>query len=209
MYKVFLGEKCIVITGSSSVGAHEKELSEGMSEAKVIPFRSSEELALEYNHFQHSSRLKKIIITGDTDEIWRSFRSLFTCLEAAGGAVVNPQGDLLMIFRNNYWDLPKGKIDAGEFVRQTALREVQEECGIKNLSIIEELSSTYHIHQRDKGDRLKRTYWFKMYCSDLQKPVPQLSENITQAKWVSKEEAKKILPLVYPSLREIIHSIFS
>ena len=64
-------------------------------------------------------------------------------IEAAGGLVYNLDNQLLMIFRNGKWDLPKGKLNPGEIIRQCAIREVKEECGINNLTIIKKITSLF------------------------------------------------------------------
>lgn len=52
-------------------------------------------------------------------------------VRAAGGIVTAPDGTMLLILRNGRWDLAKGKVEAGETLLQAALREVEEETGIK------------------------------------------------------------------------------
>ena len=59
---------------------------------------------------------------------WEAFCSKHTLIEAAGGLVYNIENQLLMIFRNNKWDLPKGKLEVGENIQECAIREVEEEC---------------------------------------------------------------------------------
>ena len=49
--------------------------------------------------------------------------------------ILNSQKEVLFIYRNQLWDLPKGMTEAGETIEATALREVAEECGIDKLSI--------------------------------------------------------------------------
>lgn len=200
MYKVFSGEKCIVIP--------DREIESGEKDVKLISFISAEELHREYKQFARSSGLKKLIITGEEEKIWNVFCSLFSYIEASGGMVKNEKGELLMIYRNHHWDLPKGKIEKGETSYETALREVREECGVKNLKIVKQLSSTHHIFFQN-NECLKRTYWFEMTCNDSAKPIPQTEEGIKDAKWMSKEEVKKIANKIYPSLREVLASTFS
>jgi ADP-ribose pyrophosphatase YjhB (NUDIX family) len=48
---------------------------------------------------------------------------------AAGGLVENEHGEILLIYRKKHWDLPKGKLDAGETLEECAVREVEEETG--------------------------------------------------------------------------------
>ena len=69
----------------------------------------------------------------------------------------------LYIFRRGFWDLPKGKQEKGEDIRDTALREVQEETGLKHLTLGEELPTTYHlIRRKHAGLALKECVWYKM-----------------------------------------------
>ena len=56
-------------------------------------------------------------------------------LVAGGGLVQNEKGELLMIFRRDKWDLPKGKLDPGESIEQCSLREVKEETGLRNVTL--------------------------------------------------------------------------
>ena len=67
-------------------------------------------------------------------------------VEAAGGLVFNKDGDILMIFRNGKWDLPKGKLEIGESIEECAIREVEEECGISGLIIEKKIKDTYNIY---------------------------------------------------------------
>ena len=196
MYKVFLGKKCIIISLHEVKGIEKN--------ARVISFKSAEQLHNEYKHFARSFKLKKLIIIGDEKKAWKVFRSLFGYIESAGGVVKNEKGHLLMIYRNNHWDIPKGKMEKGESPDQTALREVEEECGVKQLKIIKVLTLTHHIFNQDKNQWMKRTYWYEMICKDSSKPAPQAIEGIEIAKWMSREEVKKIANKIYPSLREVL-----
>ena len=57
-------------------------------------------------------------------------------VRAAGGIVTAPDNTMLLIQRNGRWDLPKGKVEPGETLLQAALREVEEETGIKCVSAL-------------------------------------------------------------------------
>src|SRR5690606_39248757 len=54
---------------------------------------------------------------------------------AAGGMVFNDKKEILFIYRNKRWDQPKGKIEKGETLEESAIREVEEETGIQDLKI--------------------------------------------------------------------------
>lgn len=200
MYKVFLGEKSIMIS--------RKAVDVDAKNTRVIIFKSAEDLHKEYIRFARSLHLKKLIVIGNEERAWRVFRSLFAYIEAAGGVVKNEKGNLLMIYRNKRWDLPKGKMEKDERPDQTALREVEEECGLKNLKIIRKLMLTHHIFHQDKNQWIKRTYWYEMSCKDTSRPKPQAEEGILKAEWMSKNEVQKIRNKIYPSLQEVLSISF-
>jgi ADP-ribose pyrophosphatase YjhB (NUDIX family) len=132
------------------------------------------------------------------------FFSFFKILEAAGGVVRNEKNEILVIFRNDKWDLPKGKIDKRkETIKQAALREVQEETGLKKLTITRKLMTTYHLYFRKEKMILKPTCWFEMFAESSSKLVPETKENISLVAWVSKEEIPGILKNTYHSLEEL------
>src|SRR5206468_6844376 len=97
---------------------------------------------------------------------------------AAGGLVFNDDNELLMIFRRNKWDLPKGKLDEGESIEACALREVKEETGLKKLNLIKFINTTLHKYSDPylNEDVIKETHWFKMYAPDNQQLIPQAVE---------------------------------
>lgn len=129
--------------------------------------------------------------------------SSYRQIQAAGGVVSNGGGRYLLIHRRGKWDFPKGKIEYGETPPEAALREVEEETGVKPLTLIRELPSTFHIY-REKGVAfLKRTFWFEMQTSCKDTPVPQTEEEISGAEWIPGKEVVRFLENSYPSLKEL------
>lgn len=140
-----------------------------------------------------------LVLHPDPAAVWTELRSLYKEIEAAGGAV-HHGSNLLCIYRRGSWDLPKGKIDAGETPSQTALREVTEETGLVDLALGQPLPTTYHTYRSPKGKRiLKPTYWFAMTTKQTQL-VPQTEEDIEEARWVPVAELDKIRAASYRSL---------
>ncbi len=78
--------------------------------------------------------------------MWKQFRQHFKIIEASGGIVKNEMGQILFIFRNGIWDLPKGKIEVGERKEEAGLREVEEECGFTSLTLGKFIGTTYHLY---------------------------------------------------------------
>ena len=144
------------------------------------------------------------IVDSEPKSRWNEFISLFEIVEAAGGRVKNKKGEVLFIHRLGKWDLPKGKIELGEDQGTAAIREVEEECGISQLSIQEQLSTSYHIYQLKGRLILKPTYWFDMTCDDDSELIPQLEEDIEKAVWVNENDLSEQMANTYESLKEII-----
>jgi len=127
-------------------------------------------------------------------------------IEAAGGVILDEKGYLLMIFRREKWDLPKGKIDEGESPEQAAVREVKEETGIQVAEIIKTLGTTEHEYF-DYYNQLptrKTTHWFLMSSPSNLPLIPQISEDITHIKWVSPTELPSLLTGSYDNIRDIV-----
>ncbi len=124
--------------------------------------------------------------------------------EAAGGIVRNANDEVLFIFRNNFWDLPKGHVDPGETHLQTALREVEEETGLMGIEVKEILSETWHFYQMHGSWWMKHTCWYEMRINDKQLLNPQISEGITRAEWVDTAILSDILRQCYRSVRDVI-----
>ena len=200
MYKVFDKEKCtLFIPDESKANVNERVLK--------VSLRAGESLIDTYRSFRKGRKYKQlIVVTPDVDKVWEEFGSLFYPINAAGGRVHNSKGEVLFIYRSGKWDLPKGKIEPNEEVRDAAVREVEEECGISGLTIKHELPSTFHIYTQEGKEILKRTYWFEMFSDDQRPLVPQQEEGITEVKWLSPEGVKTALLNTYESIIEVMRS---
>ncbi len=138
----------------------------------------------------------------DLEFLWKDFQNNFKVIEAAGGVVFNTRNELLWIYRNERWDLPKGKIEPGEEREVAALREVEEECGVKNLKLNHFIMTTYHIYKYKEKKILKVTFWYNMCLSnDKQVLVPQIEEGITKVVWLNSEETTEVLKSTYKNIK--------
>lgn len=147
-----------------------------------------------------------VYMSAEADQSWKAFVSLYVLIVAAGGLVENEKGEFLFIYRKGKWDLPKGKAEYDETPEMTALREVEEECGLKNLKIEKELTKTFHTYKEKGKYILKETYWYLMSVKGNQKLVPQTEEGITAVKWISENRiAKEILVNTYSSIMGIFN----
>jgi 8-oxo-dGTP pyrophosphatase MutT (NUDIX family) len=105
------------------------------------------------------------------------------------------------------WDLPKGKIDAGENIEDAAMREVEEECGINGLRIIKPLPTTFHAYKVRNFDFLKITYWFEMHTDFVGLLKPQVEEMITEVKWQALSIADVGDMDTYESIKNLLRCI--
>jgi 8-oxo-dGTP pyrophosphatase MutT (NUDIX family) len=136
---------------------------------------------------------------------------MMTPIIAAGGIVVNPNKEMLWIFRRGFWDLPKGKLDLNETIEACALREVMEETGISNLvlgGLI--LTTTHRYHDIYFNSEVeKTTYWYKMSTDQLQEGIPQTEEDIEAIAWVKKEDLAPYLAKTYDSIKEVMEAFIT
>ncbi len=137
-------------------------------------------------------------------ELLKVFKSKIKVIFASGGIVKNDKNQILFIYRRGKWDLPKGKAEKGESIKETAVREVIEETGIDKLKIDKFFSNTFHIVRNNKNYFLKETSWFLMSSNFKGKLKPQLSEGIKSVKWKTFDDAKKIKKKTYGNISIIL-----
>jgi len=189
MYKVFVNDTPIIITSSSK-----KE--------NNFPTYILENIV--FHEIIH--KLNDIDIDGinlystDLENDWANFLKNMNVISAAGGLVLNPEKEVLFIYRNNTWDLPKGWIEKNESTETAAIREVEEECGIFNLAISKKLITTYHIYFQ-KGMKLKETHWFLMTSDYDKELVPQIEEGITKVVFKNESEINDALQNTYANIK--------
>jgi len=127
-----------------------------------------------------------------------------TLIEAAGGVVANAKGQFLFIYRNGKWDLPKGKLERREGKKAGAVREVEEECGIKVSGVSKRICKTYHTYTVKGEVVLKKTYWYNMTFTGTTKLKPQKEEGITQVRWFKREQTGTIIKNTFPSIMDVL-----
>ena len=122
-------------------------------------------------------------------------------IRAAGGVVVDDAGRVLIVHRPRHddWSLPKGKLDPGESFEDAALREVQEECGVR-CALIEELPANRY----EVGGRPKLVRWWRMRVLEDLGPDAR-DDEVDDLRWASPEEAAELLS--YPADRALVSLI--
>ena len=193
MYKIFVGNKPIILTTKVESETNFKNYLIGSVDINKV-----------------LSKLKKDkydavhLISSNKEVLLKKFLALLPNVIAAGGKVYNSKGEILFIFRNGKWDLPKGKAEPKETINQTALREVEEETGVSGLVITKPLEITYHIFKRNDRNYIKVTYWFKMFTDYEGKLIPQEKEGISKVKWIPETKLKKVLNNSYANIKLLV-----
>lgn len=152
---------------------------------------------------QTLSQFGIVLYNPNFEELFSWFATEFVYIEAAGGLVKNQYGEYLFIYRNGYWDLPKGKSEQGETPEQSALREVQEETGVHTVNIENFLCSTWHTYPYKGKQALKQTYWYAMTAPKEQQLTPQMAEGISAIEWVGAQEVMRRAGDMYASVMQV------
>ena len=192
MYKVFVNNKPIILTSEVPKGKLYKTYPlKYVDLPRVVrDFRKTENKGVYLYHPNKNKLLKK-------------FLKKFPNVIAGGGKVFNNKGKVLFIYRNDKWDLPKGCVKSKETIEEGAIREVEEETGVKGLKITKPLEKTYHIFKRNGRYKIKITHWFEMHTSYNGKLKPETSEGITKVEWLGKKKQAKALENSYANIREL------
>ncbi|MBB5634300.1 8-oxo-dGTP pyrophosphatase MutT (NUDIX family) [Pedobacter cryoconitis] len=181
--------------------------------ANKLPAHTEQIEILEENEFNFEafyeglnkfSAKQYILITTDPKLFFKQLKAGLTVIKAAGGLVMNAKEEYLFIFRNKKWDLPKGKVEKGEGIKEAGKREVEEECGVKINTNDERLCKTYHVYEMGTKLVLKRTNWYSMTVKGSPKLIPQKEEGITKAEWLTAADLKPVLKNTYPSIIDVL-----
>ncbi len=192
MYKVFFNQKPIILTTSLVEQTQERPVF-------FLKFAHKKSIIAALK----SKKVKQLYLYhAKEDKMWQLFYNLFKVIEAAGGIVQHTKTKkFLFIYRNNKWDIPKGRIEQDESVRAAAIREVEEETGVENLSITKSLPTTLHMFHRNGKYRLKKTYWYAMETDFEGALQPQEEEGIQKAEWVKKDKVSALFKNAYANIQ--------
>ena len=202
-YKIFYNDRVVILTDKITKSF---EKNDGL----FYKYQKKEELTellVAFAGFSYHQTL--YVLHHNPGELLDIIKTGFTIVEAAGGVVKRSDGKLLAIFRRGKWDLPKGKVEKGEFYKQTALREVQEECGLTQLEMGKRLFDTYHTYSENGKNILKRTIWYEMKLTGNEDPVPQTEEDITEVRWFDYQSVSEIIKNTYESLKDTIIALIT
>lgn len=197
MHRIYFEKRCITICSPgdavlSDPNSIEFHLAEGDSFHALVDM------------FETSGTLNLICVPSeDVEGTYRRICSEFKEVNAAGGLVSNKRGDYLLIRRFGLWDLPKGHQEPGEDIAVCAMREVQEETGVKELMLRDLICVTDHCYRRDGIWHLKHTWWYDMLYTNPVDLTPQCEEDISKAAWIAKSSLPPLLKNTYPSIVEV------
>lgn len=190
MYKVFVNDKPLFLTNEIVKETDfQMFLLESIDIEQLIVKMFSGKITKAYLYYP------------DEKEILKKLKEKIPVQKAGGGLVYNKRGEVLFIFRNGKWDLPKGGIEKGEEIEYTALREVEEETGVSKLTVDRKLQKTYHIFKRNGKYKLKITHWFEMHSNFEGTPEPQQDEGIEKVVWLKPDEIQQALTNSYENIK--------
>ena len=197
-YVIYFGDREVVITTEPPAPYYatiEADTTLSVSRAKLIKKVETDKFIA--------------IITPEPDATFEALKRQFSVVEAAGGAVLNANGELLMIHLREHWDLPKGHIEAGESSAEAALREVEEETGVCG-EIVDPrpIMTTWHAYDIYGEWELKSTDWWVMR-SVGGKLQPQHDEGIKEVVWCSPEQLDEYLKSSYATINCVMERYLS
>lgn len=196
MYRIYINETALVISDIVPNGLGQFQT----IDSQTFDFRDF------YKQAKKNGRSVHLLLVDNPKKYFKKLRKSFQLIKAAGGIVISETDQYLFIFRKGKWDLPKGKLDLNEKTRDAAGREVEEECGVKVTRINNKLCTTWHVYEEKTQIIFKKTSWFFMQAKK-QKLIPQLEEDITEARWMSKDDFEFVRKNTYPLIRDMLDLI--
>lgn len=190
MYKVFIKDIPIILSTEKNIGKQYTAIPLKDIEFKKL-IKDIQKGKLEYVNLYHP----------DEAMLETLLCQKLPVVTAAGGLVSNTKKEILFIKRNKRWDLPKGRVEKKEGFEDAAIREVEEETGIKELVLGEFITKTYHVFKRNKKWKLKVTHWYNMHSDYQGELVPQEEEGIKKVRWKNFEQSQRALKNTYENVK--------
>lgn len=168
--------------------------SESISRAKIVLFLDTYK--------------RVVVLSPNPLDSFIEFARQFVWVEAAGGIVENAAGEVVMIRRNERWDLPKGHREMGEEFDWCAQREAEEETGVKVESVGRLLATTLHGYSFYGKWELKLTAWYQMQGLSAEL-TPQKEEGIICAEWIGRGEIREKIKTSFPTIRAVFDAFLN
>jgi 8-oxo-dGTP pyrophosphatase MutT (NUDIX family) len=98
-------------------------------------------------------------------------------------------------------------MEKGESREESAVREIEEETGLKDVELLEFINTTYHIYVERNGDKiLKCTHWFEMNFNGEDTSKPQIEEGITEVAWKNASQIEnEVFPNTFRNIQLIVN----
>lgn len=196
MYKVFINDKPLFLTSTLEKERNFKYF--------LLDTVDLQKLIAQYFADQHTNAY---LYHADEELLLKLFKEKITINKAGGGLVENEKGQVLFIYRNGKWDLPKGGIEKNETIEETSIREVEEETSCRDLKITKRLEKTFHVFKRNGEYRLKITYWFLMNTKYNGNLHGQIEEGIEKVVWVDKKDIPELLKNSYQNIKLLFNDL--
>lgn len=148
-----------------------------------------------------------VVLAASPREAFEAFAREMCWVEAAGGVVENERGEVVMIRRNERWDLPKGHRESGESFAECAAREAEEETGVHVDEVKQLLATTLHAYNLYGKWELKLTAWYAMRAASCCL-APQREEGIVSAEWVAREDVAEKIKNTFPTIKTVFEAFF-
>lgn len=190
MYKVFVNDRSLFLTNEV-----QKE-----TDFQIFLLESIDIKKLIVKMYQNKIQ-NAFLYHPDEKLIMKTLKAKIPVVKAGGGLVYNTKGEILFIYRNGKWDLPKGGTEKNETMEETAMREVEEETSVSGLTISKKLQKTYHIFKRNGRYKLKQTYWYEMNSNFDGTPEGQAEEGIEKVEWIHPKDVQKVLENSYENIK--------
>ena len=197
MYKVFYNQKPLFFT---------TDLTNNSDETPLLFIKYASALVI-VKALRNKNTKAVYLYHPKEEKLEKHFLKHFPVVEAAGGLVEHTDGRYLFIYRNDKWDLPKGKIEKNEVIIDAAIREVTEETGVGDLMVTKPLNTTYHVFNSKGKFKLKKTYWFLMKSNYNAPLVPQEEENIQAAVWRPRADFPLLMENAYENIKILLEEI--
>ena len=204
LLKIFVNEKPIYLTNTLS----EEQII--LSKQANVVFINNEKVDGKnlLQKLNEENTIAAIVLGNNFTAVKKDFFAEFEIIEASGGIVQNENKELLFIYRRGKWDLPKGKLEVGESIETCAEREIEEETGVKELSLKRKIGETYHIYTLDGKNILKVSHWFYFTCASTQNIIAQTEEDIAEVKWIPTQRIKEPMANTFKNIKEIMTIFF-
>ena len=197
IFTIYMNERPLILC------PRQRDIPANYKDAPVCPNPDAAAISQTLQALENGEIASAVFVQTDTKRLMEAIKQHFKVLVAAGGLITNPEGEILLMFRRNKWDLPKGKQDDGESLEECAVREVREETGLQQITLTDKITETFHYYPLKDKKVLKHTYWYRMQFTGTELTIPQIEEDIMDIQWIKPENLGKYLKFSYKNIEDV------